>query len=362
MTDKELITLLQQAKDAPEFGGDFTKEKQQASWLKICDSLGWDANQVSQRRFSIFDYLQFAGHELSRSVMQPAAVSFAAFILILGGWTATVNASYSVPGDMLYPVKLATEKVRLTMASTAQARAELHVEFAGRRLKEISEIKDDSLMQAAVSNFNNQMNLVNQELTDIQTNDPDAALAMAVMVDAKANEYEATLGQNQKGDEGVASALEAVSEADNTALDTIVTNHEVTGAIGTAEVLQQNFQIEYTALKSRIVFSLGRLSVIETTLAQDSSNIANYSSRLLASEALVKHAEELIRQAMDTMGLGGYRSAFATLKEAGVKLNQAENMITEMEIELTTPVPEDPIDSANPTNNSFEEVVVPNDY
>ena len=360
MTDKDLIKLLKKHKDTPELGGGASDFNWENSWSKVCTELGWDAQEVTQRRYSIFDYLQFAGHEFSQTVLQPAAMTLVALILVMGSWTATVNASYSVPGDLLYPVKLATERVRLTMASTAQARAELHVEFAGRRLQEISEIEDDSLVQMAVVNFNNQMDLVNQELTEVE--DPDAALALAIMVGAKANEYEAALGQNQEGDEEVASALEAVDTADDTALDTIVTNHEVTGAIGTAEVLQQNFQIEYTALQSRVVFSLGRLSMIETALSDNSLSLAPYNSRLFASHELVKEAEELMSQAMDTMAAGGYRRAFEILKQADLKLSQAESIITEIEIEMTTPVPEDPPEPANPVNNPFEEVVMPESF
>lgn len=362
MTDREIVKLLKKYKDAPELGGGASDFNWENSWSRVCRDLNWNAQKITQQNFSLISYAQFAGHQFSRTIMQPAAITIAAVVLVLGGWTATVNASYALPGDMLYPVKLAAEKVRLTMASTAQARAELHVEFAGRRLAEISQIEDGALVQMAVSNFNDQMNLVNQELADVQNEDPDAALALAVLVGEKANEYQATLAQNpSEGDqENMASAIEAVNQADTAALDTIVTSHETTGAISTAEVLQQNFQTEYSELRSRVAFSLGRLSVIRKTLTDHEIDPAPYASRLSAADKLVEEAEEFMNQAMDIMAASGYRSAFELLKQAETKLAQAENMITEVEIEMTAP-PEPP-EPANITNNSFEEVVVPEGY
>ncbi|MBU0646239.1 hypothetical protein KJ611_02030 [Patescibacteria group bacterium] len=363
MTDKELVKLLKKYKDTPELGGGASDFNWENSWSKVCTELGWDAQHVSQRHFSLFDYAQFAGHELSRTILQPAAVTFVALVLLMGGWTATVNASFSVPGDMLYPVKLATERVRLTMASTAQARAELHVEFAGRRLKEISEIKgsDATLVNMAVSNFNNQMNLVNKELSDVKNENPDAALALAVMVGQKANEYEATLGQNQEGNQEVASALESVVAADTNALDTIVTSHENTGASESGEMLQQNFQNKYRLLRGRIALSLGRLQVVEGVL-EDDGQLNVYLAQIRSAREQILDVDQALRLAMDTLADGGYRSAFDILKRIDLDLRLSENQITELEITITAPVPVEPTEPANPVNNSFEEVVVPESF
>lgn len=56
-------------------------------------------------------------------------------VAIVAGGTLTTSAS-SLPGDALYPVKTAAEGVRLTLARDPDAVADLHLEFAQRRLEE----------------------------------------------------------------------------------------------------------------------------------------------------------------------------------------------------------------------------------
>ncbi len=60
--------------------------------------------------------------------------------LSLAGGTAYA-AGNSKPGDVLYPVKLATEKIRLGLSITEQTKAQLQAQFALERLRELKEIK-----------------------------------------------------------------------------------------------------------------------------------------------------------------------------------------------------------------------------
>jgi len=58
--------------------------------------------------------------------------------LVLGGGTTVLAAESSMPGSPLYPVKLATENVRLTFSSSDVARAGLYDTLADRRIEEIT--------------------------------------------------------------------------------------------------------------------------------------------------------------------------------------------------------------------------------
>lgn len=62
----------------------------------------------------------------------------------VGGWIATVSASYNaVPGDALYNVKLATERVQLVAVEATGDKtktAKLHTEFAERRANEVKKV------------------------------------------------------------------------------------------------------------------------------------------------------------------------------------------------------------------------------
>lgn len=70
----------------------------------------------------------------SRAVWGRAAA--VVLVTFLVGW-GSVNASAdSTPGDLLYPVKLLTERARFFLALGAEDRAELRIVFSSRRLKE----------------------------------------------------------------------------------------------------------------------------------------------------------------------------------------------------------------------------------
>jgi len=66
----------------------------------------------------------------------------AVLILLLGGGSTVAAAGNSMPDDLLYPVKLATEQVQLTLTRSNMARAELHAELADRRVAEIIYMAD----------------------------------------------------------------------------------------------------------------------------------------------------------------------------------------------------------------------------
>lgn len=68
-----------------------------------------------------------------------AAALMLLLLVILGGGLAVVSAD-SLPGDLLYPVKLATEQLRLFLTVDAQAREELLVEFGKERQAEAAAV------------------------------------------------------------------------------------------------------------------------------------------------------------------------------------------------------------------------------
>ncbi len=60
-------------------------------------------------------------------------------VLMMGGGTV-VAASYSMPDNLLYPVKLATEQAQLTLTLSDIGKADLCAKFADRRVAEIIHI------------------------------------------------------------------------------------------------------------------------------------------------------------------------------------------------------------------------------
>lgn len=62
----------------------------------------------------------------------------ALLLVVLAGTSAVAASSNSVPGETLYPVKLAVEQARLNATFGHQAKAQLHASLASRRAQEMS--------------------------------------------------------------------------------------------------------------------------------------------------------------------------------------------------------------------------------
>jgi len=76
-------------------------------------------------------------------VLKPAWATLILVIIVLAAGSGTVFASNSsLPGEPLYSVKMATESVRLTFAFSEEAKADLYVKMADRRVDEIIQMAE----------------------------------------------------------------------------------------------------------------------------------------------------------------------------------------------------------------------------
>ena len=124
-----------------------------------------------------------------------SALSLLLIILILINTTGATFASQSaLPGDMLYPVKLASEKVRVTITANPTEKAKLHLAFASRRLQELQKITDGDAMQnssinTAFSNYKIQL----EESQMLLNQNPQVTDLIATMIDKATTENQETM-------------------------------------------------------------------------------------------------------------------------------------------------------------------------
>jgi len=81
-----------------------------------------------------------------RSPMLTLARIVLALVVALGGVGATTYAAQaSLPSDMLYPVKLLTEDLRLSLTTNHQAEIDLLLELTAKRIAEIAALAEEGL-------------------------------------------------------------------------------------------------------------------------------------------------------------------------------------------------------------------------
>lgn len=83
-------------------------------------------------------------------LLRRAVTLLVVFGLLLGG-AATASAHNAMPGDWLFPVKIATEKAQILLARDIQKKETLRIKFAETRLAEVRTLLDAAIADPAVS-------------------------------------------------------------------------------------------------------------------------------------------------------------------------------------------------------------------
>ena len=93
-----------------------------------------------------------------RSAMS-VIVSLLLALVLIGGGGATYASSNSLPGELLYPVKRASEQARLMVTTGEVSRGQLRLAFADERLEEATELaqKDPARLSEALGGYNEEM-------------------------------------------------------------------------------------------------------------------------------------------------------------------------------------------------------------
>jgi hypothetical protein len=102
-----------------------------------------------------------------------------AFLFVFGGSALTVLASQNaLPGDRLYAIKTSVEQTRTSLSRDAGDRAELYIDFAGRRLMEIEQlIAEGRFNNVGSTTLEFEMHIQNAllEIDAVSARDPERA-------------------------------------------------------------------------------------------------------------------------------------------------------------------------------------------
>jgi hypothetical protein len=162
---------------------------------------------------------------LGRSMKLSYSVLLVVIILVVilfSSAGATAYAAQSaLPGDALYPVKTTIEQTQVRLAADAARVAELHLEFAERRLDEIAVLIAEGRygeIERATQEFEYHVQQALAAMQTVAAGDPLRAQELAVRVTAALSEYARSLsGMMMNVPEGTRSAMErAIITSQNT--------------------------------------------------------------------------------------------------------------------------------------------------
>lgn len=196
------------------------------------------------------------------------AIVVAVLMVLAGSATGTAYASQSsLPGDLLYPVKTATESVREWVETDAAGDARLQMEFAGHRLDEMAQLLESSPDNLATALTGYEKNL-------------NKALAYAGLVPADA--VATTLADDISGQLNRLDALDdadggdAVAEAQRIAVGAHV---QALRRVAADEPVRASEMI-ITALQDRLEKASGAASHGNTVRAENALRLFNQYAAL----------------------------------------------------------------------------------
>jgi hypothetical protein len=114
---------------------------------------------------------------------------------VLGGGLASAQLYRdSMPGEMLYGVKVAIEKTQLLLSPNEEYRVGLHAEFADRRVNEVAWLAElptynKQLISDALFAFETDVVSLREGLKNLASTDPASALEMAKLMERKMTLY-----------------------------------------------------------------------------------------------------------------------------------------------------------------------------
>lgn len=352
-----IAAQLRSVKNRANAGG-FSVEKKAAGKQALLAAIGGEATVVDHAPLQTTYFLWISRTFISR----PLVVGVAGFVLAVSGLMTTVSAAeQSLPGDVLYTVKLINERAQLQIASLDR-RAVLHTEFAERRLREVEELqsndatRNSSLVTDTMNAYSQELASANQNLRELQVTGNSATTAAANRVDQNLATLNTTLSTAvaptllTDDDAAVTSAQSTLDAAQQDTVSVAVAAQMQEDPTIARQNLEDMFRRQFGTISARKEFDLRRIAVIQSSLEAHADILAPLGIISLEDldrlERSVNIAVSDVAPAMDAFAAGGYRSAFETLKHADTVLRGIEATIAEAETAITdalmaTPVPTD---------------------
>ncbi|HBL39917.1 TPA: hypothetical protein DDZ10_04610 [Candidatus Uhrbacteria bacterium] len=343
--------LMNEVSGTPTFGAS-SSDQIEAGRLTLLETLG--AGDIVRPTYTFKDYADFAASFAFHSVARPFAVGFSSLVLALGGWVVAVNAaSDSVPGDALYPVKIATERVQLRFTTSSEQRAKLHIEFAGRRLDEVGAVQSSDRagknvrVQNALESFRKEIAFAQTEFGSASKKNPDSASQIAAYVDEKSDAYTDQIRSRlasedvQSSDEVRAQAEAAQNEAVAVGRETVrvlVDAHDESLENKSNDQLKGLFRSDLNDVQAQLSVVRSRLATVKNVLLERDlgDDLETLAGEIVSKiEARLLDVQPEIDKATNTLAVGGYRSTFDTMGELKDTMNVVHGLLAQLEVQIS---------------------------
>ncbi len=260
----------------------------------------------------------------ARSVLRgPIAAVLSGLALIVGGSMASVSAAeQSVPGDLLFPVKLVSEQTRMALATDKREKVRLKGEFVNRRVDEIKKIaqtdveKKPERLKEATEILRRDLDTVRNQLSDVSSEKPSERVEVARLIDKASTDAAAGLKEAKAAlpvesrpqvTEVEVAAVNASVKAVNVIIDSQINDEDAKKVVSKEELLES----------------------INQKVEGVSDHITSATQQLTSAGILSASGTAVVLPATSTVSLGVSTSSVADLLSANASLAQARQLLLE---------------------------------
>jgi hypothetical protein len=164
----------------------------------------------------------FFSWKVFRLALRPVLTLVAILGLVLGSGLSVSASQIALPGDTLYSLKLAAEKVQVALTFKKEEQAKMHVELAGKRINEVKKIKANPLppqnknqkINVAIDKFQQEIATAQTKLENLNNKElPEAAvLEVAKVVNERTDEYQEILAATTADPEVSGEVAEKITQ------------------------------------------------------------------------------------------------------------------------------------------------------
>ncbi len=304
MTEKEFIKKLQT----------LTQIRPDQEWVNFCyQDLIHQLDDESYQHQDQWSWNRWLVNPLNRLVVtvfalpQPPKV-VATLVVMAVGFSMVVSASQrSLPGDGLYPLKLAFEK-SFTVVPGEENQAKLHTRLAERRIKELEQFTLNAEVNAetvlpVLEGFKKEISATKETLTRAAETQNGDAVKFAKLLTEETTRYQASLlgAYNAATDEETKDTLkEAIAYTEDTRLKalTVITSASEGNQEFTDE-LRRAVETKIENLKQRLATGGdGNINNQVSSLVHEAETLLENGDTpsLLEALELVENAEELLER------------------------------------------------------------------
>lgn len=277
--------------------------------------------------------------KVMRLVARPALTIFAIFGLVLGSGFSVSASERSLPGDALYGLKIAAEKVQVALTFDKKESARIHVELAGKRINEINKIRENTdsdqkkiqKINVAMDKFKEEISTVQNKLENLNNeSSAETMVEVAKIVDNKAVEYrdDLTRAANDLPElndaaQNISQGLDLMDKTSDAALTMIVEKH-VQGEV----VLSGESEEEvYQRVEEKILTTGAKVTAVEgqvSGLALPVDPAATF-----VAQQTTDQAKEVLAEARAALDKNDLNIALTKIIESKELAKQAEQIATD---------------------------------